>query len=70
VLTEQRSYYSSFKPRTVALSNESQSQVQEVPKNTVSQVEEVPKNTVSRERISSQSIKTSGSTKVFTFDLS
>ena len=65
----------------MSLSNESQSQVEEVPKNTVSQVEEfpkntvsqveeVPKNTVSRERISSQSIKTSGSTKVFTFDLS
>ncbi|CAB4041636.1 Hypothetical predicted protein, partial [Paramuricea clavata] len=55
VLTEQRSYYSSFKPR----SSETQSQVSDVSKNSGS----------TRERIVTHSIKTSGTKKVFTFDL-
>ena len=59
VLTEKNSYYSSFKPRNSSVSTETTSQVVEMSTN----------SGITREKLTTHSIKTSGSTKVFSFDL-
>ena len=58
VLTEQRSYYTSFKPRKPSASSEA-----------ASHVSKTSESTTTRERIETHSLKTSGTKKVFTFDL-
>ncbi|XP_028410950.1 uncharacterized protein LOC114533601 [Dendronephthya gigantea] len=58
-VTQRNSYYSSFKPRNASVSKESISQVVEVSTN----------SGITRQKLATHSIKTSGSTKVFSFDL-